>query len=210
VRRVVDTPLGADPAVARYAACVTPITASDGGGVRNVPPRVTRSRGGAILPLVKKIDVEKAPIRVGSSYPEPYDVPCRERQRWRLGVAAGLTGFGVNLSRLPPGAWSSQRHWHTADDEFIYVLEGEVVLVTDAGEEVLRAGDCAGFKAGADGHHLQNRSDHEAVMLEVGTNTPGDEVHFPDIDLHALASGSPTPTARYLYKDGRPYGPRRT
>jgi hypothetical protein len=95
---------------------------------------------------MKKIDIEQAPTRFGTMYPEPYDVPCLNRKRWRLGAAAGLTGFGVNLCRLPPGTWSSQRHWHSIDDEFIYVVEGEVVLVTDAGEEVLKAGDCAGFR----------------------------------------------------------------
>ena len=122
---------------------------------------------------MRKIDIEQAPTRFGTMYPEPYDVPCRHRKRWRLGAAAGLTGFGVNLCRLPPGTWSSQRHWHSNDDEFIYVVDGEVVLVTDVGDEMLKAGDCVGFKAGeADGHHLQNRSDHEALVLEVGTNTP--------------------------------------
>ena len=105
---------------------------------------------------MKKIDIDKAPTRIGSMYPEPYDVPCRERMRRRLGAAANLTNFGVNMCRLPPGTWSSQRHWHSHEDEFICVLEGEVVLVTDGGEEVLKPGDCAGFKAGdSDGHHLQ-------------------------------------------------------
>jgi uncharacterized cupin superfamily protein len=167
---------------------------------------VTRWPHSAVLPLVKKIDLEKAPTRSGSAYPEPYDVPCRARKRWRLGVAADLTGFGVNLCRLPPGTWSSQRHWHSDDDEFVCILEGEVVLVTDAGEEILRAGDCAGFKAGdGDGHHLQNRSDREAVVLEVGTNTPGGRAEYPDIDLRSVASG-------YVHRDGSPYGtgPRRT
>ena len=148
---------------------------------------------------MKKIDIEKAPIRVGSKYPEPYDVPCRQRKRFRLGAAANLTGFGVNLCRLPPGTWSSQRHWHSHDDEFICVLEGEVVLVTNSGEEVLKPGDCAGFKAGdGDGHHLQNRSHRDAVILEVGTNTPGDVAEYPEIDLRAL-------DARFVHKDGRSY-----
>ena len=107
---------------------------------------------------------------VGTLYPPPFDEPCRARERTRLGDAAGLTQFGVNLLRLPPGAWSSQRHWHTGEDEFIYIVSGEVVLVTDAGEEVLRAGDCAGFKANdGDGHHLQNRSGQDAVVLEIGS-----------------------------------------
>jgi uncharacterized cupin superfamily protein len=155
---------------------------------------------------MKKIDIENAPTRIGSMYPEPFDVPCRQRIRRRLGAAANLTGFGVNLCRLPPGTWSSQRHWHNREDEFIYVLEGEVVLVTDAGEEVLRPGDCAGFKAGeADGHHLQNRSDREAVILEVGTNAPDDVCEYPDIDLRAVNAG-------FVHKDGRSYpaAPRRT
>ena len=116
---------------------------------------------------MKKISIEAVERRMGSGYPSPYDEPCRERKRWRLGDAAGLTQFGVNLLRLPVGQWSSQRHWHSAEDEFVYVLEGEVVLVTDAGEEVLRAGDCVGFKAGVgEGHHLQNRGPAEAVILE--------------------------------------------
>src|SRR5690348_6647438 len=98
--------------------------------------------------IMKKIDISAAKVSIGSGYPAPYDEPCRQRKRLRLGDVAALTQFGVNLLRLPPGVWSSQRHWHTAEDEFVYVLEGEVVLVTDDGEEVLRAGDCAGFKAG--------------------------------------------------------------
>ena len=154
---------------------------------------------------MKKIDLETAPTRHGSGYPEPYDQPCRARKRWRLGNAAGLTQFGVNLLHLPPGAWSSQRHWHASEDEFVWVLEGEVVLVSNDGEETLRAGDCAGFKAGvADGHHLQNRSGRKAVILEVGTRNPqGDAVDYPDIDL-AIRAG----TSGYVHKDGQPYPPQ--
>jgi uncharacterized cupin superfamily protein len=135
--------------------------------------------------MPRKIDVDAAPHIKGAAYPPPFHEPCAGRQRWRLGDAAGLSQFGVNLLRLPPGFWSSQRHWHSAEDEFVYILEGEVVLVTDAGEEVLKAGDCAGFKAGdGDGHHLQNRSDHEAVLLEVGSRRWGEgSVDYPDIDL---------------------------
>src|SRR5690606_22563863 len=102
--------------------------------------------------------------------------------------AAGLTQFGVNLCTLPPGAWSSQRHWHTHSDELIQVVSGEVTLVTDAGEEVLRAGDFAGFKAGdRDGHCFQNRSDHDVVLLEIGTRTPVDAAHYSDIDMITVA-----------------------
>lgn len=152
-----------------------------------------------------KIDVAAAPTRFGTGYPPPYDVPCLDRKRWKLGDAAGLTQFGVNLHRLAPGVWSSQRHWHTHEDEFVYVLEGEVVLVTDEGEQVLRAGDCAGFPAGEpNGHHLQNRSDREAVVLEVGSRRPGEDAgHYPDIDMAMDAV-----TGEFVHKDGAPYGAR--
>lgn len=107
--------------------------------------------------------------------------------------------------RLAPGAWSSQRHWHSAEDEFVYLLEGELVLVTDAGEEILRPGDCAGFKAGVrDGHHLQNRTDRDAVVLEVGSRKiEDDEGDYPDIDMRFLKGDG-----GYVHKDGTPY-PRR-
>src|SRR6266536_4373658 len=139
--------------------------------------------------MAKKIDVATAPITEGTSYPPPYDEPCRKRRRIRLGDAAGLVQFGVNLCRLPPGGWSSQRHWHTHEDELVYVLEGEVVLVTDEGEEVCRAGDCAGFSAGdRNGHHFQNRSQADAVLLEIGSRFPAtDACHYPGIDLLAPA-----------------------
>jgi uncharacterized cupin superfamily protein len=152
------------------------------------------------MPVAKKIIISTVPPHRGSAYPPPYDDPCRERERRALGDAAGLTQFGVNLLRLLPGAWSSQRHWHRAEDEFVWVLEGEVVLVTDAGEEVLRAGDCAGFKADtAEGHHLQNRSGRDALLLEIGSRMDEEErVTYPDIDLRWEAVG-------YTRKDGTPY-----
>jgi len=155
--------------------------------------------------MAKKIDLHGIPVITGSGYPAPFDQPCAQRARQRLGDAAGLTDFGVNLLRLAPGVWSSQRHWHSAEDEFVFVVEGEVVLVTDAGEEVLRAGDSAGFKAGVrDGHHLQNRSPRDAVLLEVGSRRPAeDEGEYPDIDLRFLKE-----RAGYAHKDGRPYPKR--
>jgi len=151
---------------------------------------------------VKKIDLSATAPKKGSGYPPPFDERCRERVRHALGNAAGLTQFGVNLLRLPPGAWSSQRHWHTAEDEFVWVVEGEVVLVTEHGEELLRTGDCAGFKAGVpDGHHLQNRSDRDALLLEIGARQPEeDAVDYPDIDL--VWGGS---KRSYLHKDGSGY-----
>jgi uncharacterized cupin superfamily protein len=150
--------------------------------------------------MAKKIDPSAAPSRVGSLYPPPFDAPCRDRTRTRLGGAAGLTQFGVNRLRLSPGTWSSQRHWHSHEDEFIFVLEGEVVLVTNDGEERLVAGDSAGFPAGvADGHHLQNRSDSDAIVLEVGTsNESVDVTTYPDIDMLAQPDG-------FVHRDGTPY-----
>lgn len=149
-----------------------------------------------------KIDIDAAPTGHGTSYPDPFAGPCKPRRRWRLGDAAGLSQFGVNLLRLPPGAWSSQRHWHLKEDEFVWVLEGEVVLVENEGETVLRVGECAGFRAGVEnGHKLENRSDVEAVVLEVGTRTPGgDGADYPDIDMILPLGGD-----RYHHRDGSPY-----
>ena len=154
-----------------------------------------------------KIDIAAAPTRIGANYPPPYDAPCAGRHRAKLGDVAGLTQFGVNLLRLPAGQWSSQRHWHTAEDEFVWVVSGEVVLVTDEGEQTLRAGDCAGFPAGApNGHHLQNRSDEEAILLEVGSRKPdADGCDYPDIDL-TVKDGE----TEYRRRDGTPYADNRT
>jgi uncharacterized cupin superfamily protein len=134
--------------------------------------------------MAKRIDIDAIEPRVGSGYPPPYGEPCAARERRALGDAAGLTRFGVNLLRLPPGAWSSQRHWHVNGDEMVFVVSGEVVLVTDAGEEVLRAGDAAGFKCGdPDGHHLQNRSAADALVLEIGDRAAWDTAHYSEADL---------------------------
>ena len=152
-----------------------------------------------------KIDKAAVPETSGSRYPAPFDEPCRKRTVQRLGDAAGLTQFGFNSVRLPPGVWSSQRHWHSHEDEFVYVLEGEVVLVTDTGEEILRAGDCAGFKAGSkDGHHLQNRSSRDVVVLEIGSRKLAeDEGEYPDIDLRFLKGDE-----GFAHMDGTPYPER--
>lgn len=156
-----------------------------------------------------KIDIDQAPTGHGTGYPEEFAAPCKPRRRWRLGDAVGLDQFGVNLLRLPAGAWSSQRHWHSAEDEFVWVVEGEVVLIEEGGETILRAGDCAGFKAGvANGHKIENRSDREAVLLEVGSRRPNDDAcDYPDIDMIL-----PTGADRYFHRDGTPYPktPRRT
>jgi uncharacterized cupin superfamily protein len=154
---------------------------------------------------VPKIDSSAASRGSGSRYPSPYDQPCRNRSWLRLGDAAGLTQFGVNLVRLPPGTWSSQRHWHSHEDEFVYVLRGEVVLVTDDGEAPLEAGECAGFPAGdRDGHCLQNRSQQDAEILVVGSRIDEDHGGYPDIDLQFTA-GRYQSDAIFRHKDGSPY-----
>jgi uncharacterized cupin superfamily protein len=152
-----------------------------------------------------KVDITAAPEGAGSRYPAPFDAPCKERTWRRLGEAAGLTQFGVNLVRLPPGAWSSQRHWHSQEDEFVYVLEGELVLVTDQGEVPIRSGESAGFKAGVrDGHCFQNRSPTDAVLLVVGSRSDADHGEYPDIDLK-FSEGRYSGKGKYLHKDGTPY-----
>ena len=151
----------------------------------------------------RKIDIAALAPVVGTLYPPPFDEPCLARARTKLGDAAGLTQFGVNLLRLPPGAWSSQRHWQTKSDEFVFVLSGEVTLVTDAGPEVLKAGDAAGFKAGdPNGHCLQNLSSADVMVLEIGTRVPGDGAYYSDVDMVAPPGGKP---AAYTRRDGTPY-----
>ena len=148
---------------------------------------------------MKKIDLSKVAVDDPSSYPPPFDEPCKGQTCQRLGRSQGLTLFGVNLTVIPPGGWSSQRHWHSHEDEFVWVVAGELILVTDTGEEVLRAGDCAAFKAGErDGHHLINRSDRPACVLEVGNSDPRDRCTYSDIDMVAGAGG-------YRHRDGAPY-----
>ena len=153
---------------------------------------------------MKKIDLETAPKRDGSAYPAPYDAPCKALRRLKVGDAAGLTQFGVNLVTVDPGVWSSQRHWHAEEDEFVYVLDGELVLITDAGEEIMRAGDCAGFKAGVrDGHHFINRSNAPARFLVVGGRGDGDWGEYSDIDMK-FHPGRYSGKGGYTKKDGTP------
>jgi uncharacterized cupin superfamily protein len=159
--------------------------------------------------MTKRIDIAGIAPIIGTLYPPPFDRRCRARERKRLGDVAGLTQFGVNLLRLPPGTWSSQRHWHTAGDEFVYVVSGEVVLVTDEGSEILEVGNAAGFRAGEkNGHCLQNRSKAEALVLEIGSRLPSDIAHYSDVDMISPAGGKP---AIYTRRDGTPYAnvPRR-
>jgi uncharacterized cupin superfamily protein len=151
-----------------------------------------------------KIDIPSAPVGKGSGYPPPHDEPCRERAWLKLGDAAGLTQFGVNLVTLKPGVWSSQRHWHAVEDEFVYVLSGDVVLVEDEGETLLRAGDAAGWKGGVrNGHVLQNRANVNAVLLVVGGRSDEDWGEYADFDMmfHKGRYSGPNVKTR---KDGTP------
>ena len=149
------------------------------------------------------IDPAQVPAATGSAYPEPFKSRVAARRKQRLGDALGIKNYGVNLTTIPPGAVSALRHWHTHEDEFIYMVSGELVLVTDGGEQVLGPGMAAGFPAGkADGHCLVNRSRRDAVYLEVGDRRPDDAVTYPDDDI----SGRATPQGRrFTRKDGTPY-----
>ena len=138
-----------------------------------------------------------------SNYPEPFASRMGGRVKKPLGDLFGLANFGVNLTRLAPGAVSALRHAHTLQDEFVYVLEGHPTLVTDAGDTPLHPGMCAGFKSGTgDGHQLVNRTAQEVVYLEVGDRTPGDAGSYPDDDLQAVSEDG---RWRFTHKDGSPY-----
>jgi len=150
-----------------------------------------------------KIDIAKLPVDARTNYPAPFDRVVTGRERKRLGNAAGLEQFGVNLTTLKPGAASSLRHWHEKEDELVYILEGEVVLIEDGGETVLKPGDAAGFKANVrDGHHLVNKSNRNAVFLEIGTRSQHERAEYPDIDMLVIRNEN---GARYTHKDGKPY-----
>jgi uncharacterized cupin superfamily protein len=150
-----------------------------------------------------KIDIAKLPVYDGSDYPEPFRKVVAGRARKRLGDAAGLDQFGVNLTTLKPGAASALRHWHHNEDEFVYILEGEVALIEDGGETVLGPGDPAGFKANvSNGHHLVNKSTREAVYLEIGSRFKHERAEYPDVDLVAISDEQ---GERYTHKDRRPY-----
>jgi uncharacterized cupin superfamily protein len=152
-----------------------------------------------------KVDIAKVPVRSGSVYPAQFQASCRGRHKQALGDAIGLTQFGVNIARIEPGQDSALRHWHEHEDEFIYMLEGELVLIENGGETVLRPGDAAGFKAGSgNGHKLVNRSQRDAVYFEVGTRAPTERVHYPDDDMVLVRDEK---GRRYLHKDGKPYPP---
>ena len=147
-----------------------------------------------------KIDLDKVPLETTVGYPEPFWQPIVGRERKRLGNAVGLDQFGVNLVTLKPGAWSSQRHWHNGEDEFLVMLTGEAVLVEDAGRNVMRPGDCAAWPKGStNGHHLINESDEDCsfICMSGGPNTGGG---YSDIDMIWTTKGG------FAHKDGTPYG----
>lgn len=152
-----------------------------------------------------KIDLTNIKPVIGSSYPEPFNDKAKTRSKLKLGDAAGLTDFGVNLVTLPAGEWSAQRHWHSHEDEFVFVVSGVLSMITDEGEIELKAGDSAGFpKGAANGHHLVNTSNEMAIYLEVGSRSDRDEVFYPDIDMFLPA---PETGRWFERKDGTPYEP---
>ena len=149
------------------------------------------------------INPEEIPEKTSSNYPEKFKLLVAGRSKKRLGDVAGIKNFGINLTKIAPGSCSALRHWHTQQDEFIYVLSGELILVTNNGEQTLTAGMAAGFPAGvADGHHLINRSNSDAVYLEIGDRTPADQVNYPNEDL--VAKYSPNGWI-FTHKDGNLY-----
>ncbi len=155
------------------------------------------------LPALDPAAVEE---RVGSSYPEPFGSQVGARRKRALGDALGLCNYGVNLVELPAGAPSTMRHWHDKQDEFVYLLEGELTLITDGGEQTLTAGMAAGFPAGSgDGHQMVNRSQARAVYLEVGDRLPGDKVHYSDVDLALPRASGDGLGLAFTHKDGTPY-----
>ena len=150
-----------------------------------------------------KIDIDTLGEENRTGYPSPFDEIVQGRFRKVLGDAGGLTQFGVNLTRLEPGSASAQRHWHENEDEFVFIVAGEAVLIEDGGETVLKPGDAAAFKAGVEnGHHLVNKSDADVIYLEIGSRAPEESGDYPDIDMKFISESNAT---RYTHKDGTPY-----
>lgn len=158
----------------------------------------------ADTPKSSTFDPMDLPREARNPYPPPYDTVLNGRYRRAIGDAHGLTRFGVNLTEMEPGAVSALRHWHTEEDEFVYIVEGAPTLVTDAGEQELRAGMCACFPANSgDGHRLENRTDAVVRYLEVGNRSAGEKVHYPDCDL--VMDKTPDGKRTFLHADGTPY-----
>jgi uncharacterized cupin superfamily protein len=150
-----------------------------------------------------KIDIGRVPVDASTFYPQQFRKVVDGREKQKIGMAAGLTQFGVNLTRIRPGAASALRHWHQHEDEFIFVIEGELVLIENEGETVLKPGDAAGFKAGVDnGHCLVNRTARDALYLEVGTRAASERVDYPDVDCVLERNGT---SVTYMRRSGEPY-----
>jgi len=157
------------------------------------------------MPRLPALDPHDVELVASTGYPPPFDTATEGRAKRRLTDPLGLTKLGVNITEIAPKAKTSLRHWHSHEDEFVLVLEGEVTLVTNDGEQVLGAGMCAGFPAGvADGHCIVNNSGAPARILEVGTRDMADEANYPDIDLHCQPGRYETPV--FTKKDGTPIG----
>jgi uncharacterized cupin superfamily protein len=150
-----------------------------------------------------KIDISNVPVDASTLYPHQFRKVVDGREKQKLGNAVGLTQFGVNLTRIRPGAASALRHWHQHEDEFIYMIEGELVLIENEGETLLKPGDVAGFKAGVDnGHCLVNRTARDALYLEVGTRAANERVDYPDVDCVLERNGT---SVMYMRRSGEPY-----
>src|SRR5665213_2431501 len=150
-----------------------------------------------------KVDIAKVPIKSGTFYPAQFQAECKGRHKQALGDVVGLTQFGVNITRIDAGQNSALRHWHEQEDEFIFMLEGELVLIENDGETVLKAGDAAGFKAGSGiAHKLVNRTNRDAVYFEVGTRSTNERVHYPDVDLELVRDEK---GRCYQLRNGEPY-----
>jgi uncharacterized cupin superfamily protein len=159
-----------------------------------------------MISIASPLDPLQLPARSACGYPEPFRSQVMPREKRALGDAAGLKKIGVNHTTLGPGLASSMRHWHTHEDELIYLLAGELVLVTDEGERVLRAGQYAAFPAGhRNGHQFINRSGSPAVYLEISNRDPADVAHYPDVDLAWNPPAAPGVPGTFTHKDGRPY-----
>ncbi len=149
-----------------------------------------------------KINLSTAPLKTGTGYPAPYDKPCLTRHTTYIGDAGGLTQFGANMITLPPGVWASQRHWHSHEDELVYIVSGTPTFIDDDGEQLLAPGDFTAHPAGdGNGHHMINKTDKDVVFLVIGTRNPAeDNCYYPEVDLRVSPNG--TSTRNFTKKDG--------
>jgi uncharacterized cupin superfamily protein len=184
----------------RFPAAISPTQTN-----RQLQRLLTVSADDPVWLMPKKLPLTAVPVESECSDPSPFDRPCLDQSTQRPSRHAHLTQFGVNLTVIRPGAWSSQRHWHSHEDELVWVLGGELTLVTNGGDEVLRAGDCAAFGRGdPNGHHLVNKSSRPASVLEIGNSDPKDGCVYSDSDMIAEPG-----EMRYRRRDGTQYPPKK-